>query len=118
MKKNLILVIISSFFLSAFTSATGNDGDKVIKGFSGGMMVHTGYLSGSDNPYNYNPSGATFGIGGVAKVTSPTISVQVSRDTFLRWVSARTSRAEASTNCSGQEPWLTGTGKKGEADEG
>jgi len=68
MKKNLILVIISSFFLSAFTSAAGNDGDKVIKGFSGGMMVHTGYLSGSDNPYNYNPSGATFGIGGVAKV--------------------------------------------------
>jgi len=31
-------------------------------------MVHTGYLSGSDNPYRYNPTGATFGIGGVAKV--------------------------------------------------
>ncbi len=31
-------------------------------------MVHTGYLSGSDNPYNYDASGATFGIGGVAKL--------------------------------------------------
>lgn len=43
-------------------------GRKAIKGFSGGMMVHTGYLTGCDNPYNYNPSGATFGIGGVAKI--------------------------------------------------
>lgn len=41
---------------------------KAIKGFSGGMMVHTGYLSGCDNPYGYIMSGATFGIGGVAKV--------------------------------------------------
>ncbi len=42
--------------------------DKRIKGFSGGMMVHTGYLNGQDNPYSYNAAGATFGIGGVAKV--------------------------------------------------
>ena len=41
---------------------------KVIKGFSGGMMLHTGYLSGCDNPYDFKPSGATFGIGGVAKL--------------------------------------------------
>ena len=41
---------------------------KVIRGFSGGMMVHTGYLQGGDNPYGYNPSGATFGIGGLAKI--------------------------------------------------
>ena len=68
MKKHLILVITSVLCLSTFTSAAENGGDKVIKGFSGGMMVHTGYLSGSDNPYRYNPTGAIFGIGGVAKV--------------------------------------------------
>ena len=31
-------------------------------------MVHTGYLSGCDNPYDYNVSGPTFGIGGVARL--------------------------------------------------
>ena len=41
---------------------------KGIRGFSGGMMVHTGYISGCDNPYGYIPSGAVFGIGGVAKI--------------------------------------------------
>ena len=41
---------------------------KFIKGFSGGMMLHTGYLSGGDNPRDYNPSGATFGIGGVVRL--------------------------------------------------
>jgi hypothetical protein len=32
------------------------------------MMLHTGFLSGCDNPYNYNAAGTTFGIGGVAKL--------------------------------------------------
>ena len=35
---------------------------KFIKGFSGGMMLHSGYLFGGDNPYGYNPKGITFGI--------------------------------------------------------
>lgn len=42
--------------------------DKVIKGFSGGMMVHSGYQFGGDNPYDYSPKGATFGIGGAARL--------------------------------------------------
>ena len=41
---------------------------KIIKGFSGGMMAHTGYLWGGDNPFGYSPSGTTFGIGGVARM--------------------------------------------------
>ena len=41
---------------------------KAIKGFCGGMMVHTGYQFGGDNPRGYQPNGATFGLGGVAKV--------------------------------------------------
>ena len=45
----------------------GNDG-KIIKGFSGGMMAHTGFLWGGDNPFDYSPKGRTFGIGGVARM--------------------------------------------------
>ncbi|MBO7311629.1 MAG: hypothetical protein J6U82_02335 [Alistipes sp.] len=41
---------------------------KFIKGFSGGMMIHTGYQQGCDNPFGYNMQGATFGIGGVARL--------------------------------------------------
>lgn len=41
---------------------------KTIKGFSGGMMIHTGYQTGCDNPFGYNMKGATFGIGGVARL--------------------------------------------------
>lgn len=50
------------------TSVQGYAQDKTIKGFSGGMMVHTGYLAGGDNPFGISPKGATFGIGGVAKL--------------------------------------------------
>ena len=55
---------------SAATSAAASEHHetKAIKGFSGGMMVHTGYLSGGDNPFGYDAAGATFGIGGVAKL--------------------------------------------------
>ena len=42
--------------------------DKVIKGFCGGMMAHTGYQFGGDNPHGFNPNGVTFGLGGVAKL--------------------------------------------------
>ena len=41
---------------------------KAVKGFCGGMMVHTGYQFGGDNPRDYQPNGVTFGLGGVAKV--------------------------------------------------
>lgn len=67
MKKGLLTTILLTILISASCFA-GNGDKKFIKGFSGGMMVHTGYLSGSDNPYNYNASGATFGIGGVARL--------------------------------------------------
>lgn len=53
---------------SAAAAASEHHETKAIKGFSGGMMVHTGYLSGGDNPFGYDAAGATFGIGGVAKL--------------------------------------------------
>ena len=66
MKKYITIMIVLA--ATAFTVSAENPDKKGIKGFSGGMMVHSGYLSGCDNPYNYNASGATFGIGGVAKL--------------------------------------------------
>ena len=41
---------------------------KVIKGFCGGMMAHSGWQFGGDNPRGFNPKGVTFGLGGVAKL--------------------------------------------------
>ena len=60
-----VLAIILSV---SFATATYAQEDKVIKGFSGGMMLHTGYQFGGDNPYNLSISSPTFGIGGCAKL--------------------------------------------------
>lgn len=68
MKKIYIIFIVVMLLPMAAYIADGREIDRSIKGFSGGMMVHTGYLSGCDNPYGYNVDGATFGIGGVAKL--------------------------------------------------
>ena len=65
MKNKVLIIIILALLMPAAAVFAGN---KAIKGFSGGMMVHSGYLWGSDNPFNYNAAGATFGIGGVAKL--------------------------------------------------
>lgn len=64
--KNKITSIIILLLCCTVAGATAPE--KVIKGFSGGMMVHTGYLSGGDSPYDFNPKGPTFGIGGVARL--------------------------------------------------
>lgn len=51
------------------------DSTAVFQGFSGGMMLHTGYLFGKDKnvPYDdqgvsYSPQGATFGLGGAVRI--------------------------------------------------
>ena len=67
MKNRLILCIIAVVISTAGLCAQEK---KVIKGFSGGMMVHTGYVFGADAPsiYNVRISNATFGMGGCAKL--------------------------------------------------
>ena len=65
--RHFLLIICTLFCLSAAT-AGASEHNKVIKGFSGGMMVHSGYQFGSDNPYNLDISSPTFGIGGCAKL--------------------------------------------------
>ena len=65
--KNIFLCIV--MFLSAgITMLPHAENKKTIKGFSGGMMVHSGYQYGGDNPFNLNMSSPTFGIGGCAKI--------------------------------------------------
>ena len=61
------LLLLSIIALLSCGVATAQE-DKAIKGFSGGMMIHSGYLTGCDNPFGYNMQGATFGIGGVARL--------------------------------------------------
>ena len=68
-----LIVIISALLCCqiAIAGQAGNDAKvnaKVIKGFCGGMMIHSGYQFGADNPIGVDPSGATFGMGGVAKL--------------------------------------------------
>ena len=61
----LILCTLISLSFVAISSAQEK---KAIKGFSGGMMVHTGYQFGGDNPYGLDIESPTFGIGGCAKI--------------------------------------------------
>lgn len=60
--------ILSVIIFISFATAAQAEENKVIKGFSGGMMVHSGYQYGGDNPYNLDISSPTFGIGGCAKL--------------------------------------------------
>lgn len=61
------LIVTALLALVTLSSATAED-KKLIKGFSGGMMVHAGYQYGGDNPYGLDISSPTFGIGGCAKL--------------------------------------------------
>ena len=61
-------IIIALLLASCMSFSLDAQENKVIKGFSGGMMIHSGYQFGSDNPYNVNISSPTFGMGGCAKL--------------------------------------------------
>ena len=63
--RTLIISILLSVggAMGAFAQEEG-----FIKGFSGGMMVHSGYQYGCDNPFGLDISSPTFGIGGCAKL--------------------------------------------------
>ena len=60
--------ILSLLLLIGATVTLNAQEKKVIKGFSGGMMINAGYMFGSDNPYNLDISSPTFGMGGCAKL--------------------------------------------------
>ena len=66
MKRHTLIIAILLFF-SGIVGASAQE-SKFIKGFSGGMMVHSGYQYGCDNPFGLEISSPTFGIGGCAKL--------------------------------------------------
>lgn len=55
-------------FLSVFTYSFAQDTKSVYQGYSGGMLLHAGWLGGSHASQPYNPQGATIGIGGAMRV--------------------------------------------------
>lgn len=62
------ILFIAIFFTLSGVARISAQENKVIKGFSGGMMVHSGYQYGGDNPFGLDISSPTFGIGGCAKL--------------------------------------------------
>ena len=44
---------------------------KLLRGFDGGMMIHTGYLSGNLDAIGYQAKGAPLGIVGRILITRP-----------------------------------------------
>ena len=65
---SISFLLICTFGIKAQDSVENETNSKIIKGFSGGMMVHTGYQYGGDNPYDLYISSPTFGLGGCAKL--------------------------------------------------
>lgn len=65
---NIRTLIISIIFTLGAAITLYAQESKVIKGFSGGMMIHSGYQYGGDNPFGLEISSPTFGIGGCAKL--------------------------------------------------
>ena len=60
-------IALTFLFLSLTVTATAQE-KKLFRGFDGGMMVHTGYLSGELDAIGYQAKGAPTGIGGVIRL--------------------------------------------------
>lgn len=41
---------------------------KLLRGFDGGMMIHTGYLQGNLEPIGYDVKGMPIGVGGAIRL--------------------------------------------------
>lgn len=63
MKK--VLTILACLSIVMVVSAQDK---KLLNGFDGGMMIHTGYLSGHLGAADYDAKGMPIGIGGVARL--------------------------------------------------
>ena len=66
MRKTLLIIIFFALWISVPAQEEANP--KVLTGFNGGMMLHTGYLFGEMLEIGYNAKGVPFGLGGVIRV--------------------------------------------------
>ena len=62
--KRIVLTILCLLIAMAVSAQE----KKLLRGFDGGMMVHTGYLSGNLDAIGYQAKGAPKGIGGVIRL--------------------------------------------------
>ena len=62
---NRLVISIVCLLLTLSVSAQEK---KLLRGFDGGMMVHTGFLSGNLDAIGYQAKGAPLGIGGVIRL--------------------------------------------------
>ena len=62
--KSCILTLVCLLFATAALAQE----KKLLHGFDGGMMIHTGYLSGNLDAIGYEAKGAPMGIGGVIRL--------------------------------------------------
>lgn len=68
MKQKFILVILSFCAMWYSLDLQAQESERLYQGFTGGMMLHAGYLSGIDASAPVTPHGLTTGIGGAIKV--------------------------------------------------
>lgn len=61
-----VLFLVCTSVLSQEIQETSKE--KVLAGFSGGMMLHTGYLNGDLSQIGYRAEGVPFGIGGAIRL--------------------------------------------------
>ena len=61
LRTTLLCIAIFLMLAPAFSQETSKP--KVLSGFSGGMMLHTGYLDGRLPQVGYRTKGAPFGLG-------------------------------------------------------
>ena len=67
--KLLLLFVIFLIHVSVFSQQdTVSLKTKVLTGFNGGMMLHTGYLYGTIPEIGYKAKGAPFGLGGTIRL--------------------------------------------------
>ena len=68
MKRFVLTALCLLFAVATSSQETLQEKKKVFRGFDGGMMVHTGYLSGTLDAAGYRAKGAPLGIGGVIRI--------------------------------------------------
>ncbi len=65
--KRVILLIFTIISLNLFSQGTDNKESKILNGYDGGMMLHSGYVKTNVAPLDFTAEGFTKGIGGAIR---------------------------------------------------
>ncbi len=64
----ILVLILGPWFLIPCVQAQEASKKQIFNGYSGGMMLHAGYMFGEIGHLPYNPQGMTYGIGGALRI--------------------------------------------------